>query len=653
MKNTESLYRLEVAPLVILPLNRAPFFTYASKASIALGSLVSISFGKQTIEGVVFDCQPLPGSKPHWIKEVSKVIMPAFLTENQLALAEKVSEEYFTPLGKTLKHFLPKVSATREKKTSDKPTLKTLKPDKTELMFLKKLSSKSRVPFYLDTSSLSLTDPKRTLTLLAKQTAKEKKQTLIIVPEITLIPALTIYLESYFKPEHLAILHSKLSHGAYYAAWERIRTGEASVIVATRQGLFAPFHDLGAVIVTEEQDESYKQWDMSPRYHGKRVASFLAELWNATLILSSGTPGADSLLAIREKHMKPLIAMPTHPALGSSITVINLKLERYRKNYSPLSEELWLRLDEALTRGEQALLYINRQGMNAFSVCDHCKEVFRCKECEHPLTGTKEGDYRCLSCGYRSPAFPSCPSCGHLSFRHVGFGTEKVEREVAKRFPKARVMRLDASTQKSASGINTVVENGLRNEIDILIGTQMILKDPPLPKLSLIAMIDADSLLLFPDFQADERLYRDISRAVRQVAEKEGGNVLIQTFRPENAFFQKTQNLTGKEMAEKILSEREELSYPPYSRFLSLTCQGTEKEATTKAKTLHSTISASLPPEYRLFPPRQTHFLKKKARFESVILLRIPNDKEIPDSLKSLLKRVNKDCIIDIDPISL
>lgn len=655
--NTSSLYRLEVAPLVILPFSRSPFFSYTSTTPIKKGSLVSISFGKQTIEGVVFACRALPGAKPQWMKSVTRVIREEFLTEQQCALAQLVSEECFTPLGKTLKHFLPKIVQARKKITGKEEVKDALpRSTKEEQQLLKKFLA-AKQPTFLDTS-LSV-DPKRPLLLIAKEMLRKNKQLLVLVPEITLIPSLAERFKKHFGNETVITLQSKLSGGVFFSAWERIRSGEAGVIIATRQGLFAPFHDLGAIIVTEEQDDSYKQWDMSPRYHGKRVAAALSEISGAKLVLTSGTPSAESILSIQEKRLTPLLPIPAHKPLGPGLTVVNLKLERYRKNFSPLSEALVSELREILAQKKQALLYINRQGMNAFSVCEQCKNVFRCKNCDHPLSSTREGHFHCPSCGYNTPIFPSCPSCGNITFRHVGFGTEKVEREVSKPFPGARIARLDSTALKTAKTPEKIYEKGMAREIDVLIGTQMVLKDPPLPKLALIGIIDADSLLLFPDFQADERLYQSLSRAVRQVTEKgkkgyQSGKVLIQTFRPESAFFQKAATLGSEDFFKQTLNEREDLFYPPFSRLISLACQGkTEKEVTKKITTLSVKLRELIPKNYRLHEPSPVRFLKKQALFQSTLLLRFPHKELLAEAVRKLLKENSKDVIVDVDPLSI
>lgn len=647
------LYSLEIAPLVILPLGRSPLFSYANREAIPKGSLVSIPFGRREIQGVVYDCRPLPGRQPSWMKSVSEVLQPAFLTPEQCGLALAISEEYFTPLGKTLRHFLPKqVKARKKKTTPPKQAISPLKPAKDDRELLKTFEKTALgTPLCLDTSALS--DPKRFFSLLAKKSAARKKQTLILVPEITLIPALQAAFSEFFPEERISVLHSQLADGPYFEHWERIRSGEAQTVIATRQGLFAPFNDLGTIVLTEEQDESYKQWDMSPRYHGKRVAEMLASIHTAHLLLASGTPSAESVRRIEEKKYLSLLPLATVPPLGNPLAIVNLKLERFKKNYSPLSEILRESLRETLAEKRQALLYINRQGMSAFSVCENCKNVFRCKDCGHALTATKDGYFRCLSCGHKTGLFPGCPSCGHLSFRSVGFGTEKIEKEVLRAFPGARVLRIDGSAIRQPKAAQSLYEKGISGKIDILVGTQMILKDPPLPKLALIAMIDADSLLLFPDFRADERLLQHLVRAARQVGKN--GRVIVQTFHPESAFFQRIAGLDSAALYAKMLAERKDLFYPPFSRLIAVTCQGAtpeaaEKKASEISEALRETVSKD--GSIRVGSPQTSRHLKRRRLHESSFLVRFPENRNIPDALAAFLKKISKECIIDVDPLS-
>ncbi len=645
-----SLYRLEVAPVIILPLEKSPFFSYVSDNVVPLGSLVAISFGKQHILGIVYTCALLPGNPSAWMKAITRVVAPSFLSDEQRALAEMISTEYFTPLGKTLKHFLPKITKERSQgQTSHQHTIASLSGNKTEKAILTQfMSEKNLQPFFLDTTTLL--DPKHFFALVGKKLQTNSKQTLIIVPELMMLPSLEDTFRGFF-PAALAILHSKLSHGAYFSAWERVRSGEATIIIGTRQALFTPFKNLGVVIMTEEQDESYKQWDMSPRYHSKRVATWLASLHHGKLLLTSPTPSIEILLAAQEKTITLLGTLTKYPSLKNKLTIVNLRLERYRKNTSPLSLELIERLRTGLIRQEQSLLYINRQGMNAFSVCEGCKEIFRCPSCGSPLSSTKEGYFRCLSCSYKTSLFPNCPSCGHLSFKHIGFGTERIEKELRRLFPNAAIARVDSSTLGKTITGEVLYTEGMAGRIDIIVGTQMVLKDPPLPKLSLVAMIDADSLLLFPDFQADERLFQSLSRARLQVG---NGTVVVQTFHPESAFLQRVTAMDGSTFSLHLLAEREALFYPPYARIIAVILTGKTEAAVAKTTlAICERLETVLLARGKVHASETARFLKRQLLFEKTIIVRLPNDKPLSEKLITLLRQISKDGIVDVDPLAL
>lgn len=656
----KKLYRLEVAPLVILPLSRSPFFSYLSFSPVAIGSYINIPFGKRFIEGVVFGCAPLPcpprlgeaGKAPVWMKFADKIIEEKFLTKEQLELAKYVSEEYFTPLGKTLKHFLPHRAKARKKSPENfLQTIKKLAATKEEMKIIKSFATaKNNLPLFFDTPFIE--NPRQLFIHLAQKIVSQKKQTLFLVPETILLPELEASFLQYFSSEKIAVLSSQLSKGAYFEAWEKIRSGEADVILSTRQGLFAPFKNLGLIILLEEQDESYKQWDMSPRYHSKRVAEYLAKLHKAKFILASGTPSMESHYNLKKKRYIPLVSVSHEKAFGKNVEMVNLRLERFKKNYSPLSRTLIDAVRSVLNEKKQILLYIHRQGMNAFSVCENCKNIFRCPKSGHALTTTKDGAFRCLSCGYKTGSFPNCLHCGHLSFRHIGFGTERIEREIEKMFPSAKVFRADGSTMHTLKNTKQLYEKISQNKVDILIGTQMVLKGPTLPKLALVGMIDADSLLAFPDFRADEKLFHILARAAKKA------KVIVQTFNPENVFFQKVANLGSEEIIKQMLAEREDFFYPPFSMAISIACQGKTKEETeTNVQAFHKSLEKLLPKtkgdvSYRLSAPQPPVKKPGQKMFRSVLLLRIPAEKTLSENIKSFFRKNSALCIIDVDPVS-
>src|SRR3989344_4217832 len=635
------LYRLEVAPLIILPLTRSPLWSYLSRTPVTPGSLVRIPFGSQEAEGVVFASDPFPGRAPNWMKYIREVKESNYLTPEQLALAENVSETYLTPLGKTLKHFIPTKAKARKKKLPEAKT-KVLRAKKEETRLLGIWKKHRNV--FLDTSLLP--DASRLYFLIAQAGMKSKKQTLILVPEVSLLAPLLDVARNFFKEDSIALLESHLAPGVYSDAWERIREGKASLILATRQGLFAPFKNLGNIILTEEQDESYKQWDMAPRYQGKTVAASLRDLWNAKLLLASPAASLETMALVEQKEFTPLFPPSKKPLLKGQIVIVNLRLERYQKNFSPFSKILQEKIRETLAKKEQVLHYIHKRGMSSFSVCEQCKSIFRCPVSGHALQETSSGAYRCPWCDYTTGLFPSCPSCKHIGFRHVGFGTERIEREVKKSFPGARMFRADGSTMRLAGAQEKLYQKGLSGEIDILIGTQMVLKAPPLPDMGLVAIIDADSLLAGFDFRSDERFLQYLAIAAANLAArgKRTESLVVQTFHPESLLLQKTQEESYWDIAGTFENDRESLFYPPFSRLIALTEISKKKTPKKTEGNLPEALLQDIP---------GIRIQKRPAtdKLPTAFFLRIPPG-DLSEPLSLALQKLSSDYLIDIDPLS-
>ncbi|MEI9966969.1 MAG: hypothetical protein WDN67_05120 [Candidatus Moraniibacteriota bacterium] len=369
-------FLLEVAPLVPLPGAREPVFTYTSEVSVPKGSVVSISFGRRQLEGVVISSRRnknAPKSQGVKLKKIDSVLEPKALTVKQVRLAEALGSEYFTPLGKTLGHFwMPRVKARKQEAFSE--TSAKLIPSAEEKKHIASWR-KGRKPFFLD---MAQTDNIwRWPALLTDRVLTEKKQTLILVPELTLLDPLSRFFREFFPGEMLATIGSTLSPGLLSENWERIRNGEARIILATRQGLFAPFQDLGLIIVTYEEDMSYKEWHQAPRYHAKRVASLLAEEHDARLVLASPTGSLESFWGLAQKNFLPFL--PENKGVSMHhLEIVNLREERYRKNFSPFSRRLEEAVGQTIAEHKQVLLGVSRSGMSRFSICTHCRTLLRC-----------------------------------------------------------------------------------------------------------------------------------------------------------------------------------------------------------------------------------------------------------------------------------
>lgn len=640
------LYRLEVAPLTILPLKRSPLFSYSSRIELPVGAIVSVPFGKQKLRGVVFECTVFKTRPASWIKEITSVLTRNGLTEKQILLAQEMSREYFTPLGKTLVHFLSDgIPSELSPASSDRSPSSNLPPSSQWQKVLAQLLKDGR-------QFLSIHPRDRALAIalliekLQKKKSTSKQSILILVPEIIGAELLASTLSD-FGIEH-TLITSSLTRKNFLIAWNKARV-PGNVFIGTRQALFAPFVNLKTILMLDADDDSYKQWDMSPRYDGRRVVLMLTNLFHAHLIsISSFLDTAQTYDKDVSKlsHTDLVSALPLAP-----LNIINLRLERYRKNYSPLSVESREHIAHALVRKEKVFLIANQSGYSKITVCESCKKIFRCPKCQAILHPEKSGSFSCAMCTYRSPLFPSCFECGHLGFKQIGFGTERIEREMKKLFPYARVGRIDKNTLEKRTAREQLIAHHITDEGDIIIGVPSLLNILGDDKIQTIVFIDADSMLTWSDFRTDERFALRVFRA--RLLAGLNGKVFLETFQPENIFLKKLATETYEDIERAQREDRRILSYPPFSRLLTLEIsRDTRAQADKTAKKLEESLRALPKSEkWRIFI-QQASERYFRGKYTAHILLRIQDD-ILPPLLLDWLSTLPKDTFVDRDPLSI
>lgn len=660
---------VDVAPLAPLPLGRVPFFTYVSDQRPSEGSLVSIPIGRREAEGIVLSVRPKTGRErrvPYRYRPVGAVSEAGLLTVGQLALARHMADAYLAPLGRTLVHFIPPARPKRAlRRASDKDTLR---PSGKPLQMKELSPSQKQARRFLMSKEARgtpclLTGPSgsgKTELLLAVLSDMTKKggQALLLLPEVGL--AEYVYGRALaYAGEGAVLLHSRLADGAYRAAWERVRTGEARLIVGTRQAVCAPFTHLRAVAVDEEQDESYKQWDMAPRYDARDVAAWLAARHGARLVCAAALPRLETWYAGVEGRYRVAKLDPLPGQRPLQVTVANLREERYRRNFSALSGPLAEALDRTLAGGGQAVLFINHQGLSRFSVCEGCRTPLRCPDCGRVLVPSQSGEFVCLRCPYRSGPFIRCPVCRGQTFRHIGFGTERVEREVRKRFPRVNVARVDRATLASHGRHMATLREFLSGRIDILIGTQSVIKGFHLPGVSLVGIIDADNLLQTGDFRAEEKLLQKLASA----AGRAGGQAqsdprfVIQSFHPENPLLGAFLGEAAETFYRALLPDREAFGYPPFGRLVLI--RGTARSEATLDRavgTLMETLSrlSERYPGLKVLPSGAPLSRLRGGRVAKQFLCRWEAGAPLPDEAERLLKKLSHGPVIwtfDIDPV--
>jgi primosomal protein N' (replication factor Y) len=632
------LYQVEVIPLTQLPLTRAPYFTYKSEEDVPYGSLLEVPFGSQMLLGISTKCVTKKGSFPSWIKAIISVKETSVLTPTQITFAEEVSKHTFTPLGRVLRHTIPKAA----KKLLDAPDFaepsQALSLTKNESLLLSRFLKQAKPALYTTT-----TLNHDFVFGLVESVLKSKKQVVILVPEILQLLPLEAAVKEYFSPSIIATLHSHLTPKEYKSAWNRIQNHEASIILATRQGLFAPFASLGAVIVTEEQDQGYKQWDMSPRYHGRYEAKTLATLHKAKLLYTTPAPSLESFYEIDQGKLL-LLKEPLSTPVLSQIDIINLRMERYRKNFSPISEELRAFALETLKAGKQILIIVPQRGIASYSVCASCKKIFRCPKSSHPLREHKSGRYSCLGCDYETSLFPSCNACGHLVFWQRGIGSEKIEVELKKLFPYSKIARLDGETVRKHKDLRETYDGLIDGTIQIVIGTHMLEKKLPLPRLSLIAMIDADNPLSSLDFRGDERFLQTLTQLSLD-RNPSDCRLVIQTFEPEHRLLRTFQEKSYQEIAKCLLLDRIALRYPPASTTFALTKNILTPQNEKKAEL----ALAKLQKDFPLCTASQPREKKLALKVGPHILLRMPNPTQ--DDFEDALLKITPFYTVDRHPL--
>lgn len=415
------------------------------------------------------------------------------------------------------------------------------------------------------------------------------KQALFLLPEIALTTQLTTRLRRVFG-EQLGIYHSKFSDNERVEVWQNMLSPEKEykVILGVRSSIFLPFRNLGIVIVDEEHENTYKQYDPAPRYHARNAAIVLAKIHNAKVLLGSATPSIESYYLATQTKKYGFVELLTRYAdiQLPEINVVDVKTERLQKKMTGLfSQKLIDEMSRALSNHEQVILFQNRRGYSPYMECRSCAYVPRCIYCDVSLTlHSKDNSLVCHYCGYTIPVPQFCPSCGNPTLSNRGFGTEKAEEEISKIFPAAKVARLDLDVAKSRKNYESIISDFERGKTDILVGTQMISKGLDFEKVRVVGILSADSMLHYPDFRAHERAFQLISQ-VGGRAGRHGkrGLVVLQTSDVKHPVVDQVCKNSYRSMYLSQLNERTAFRYPPFYRLINLMVKGKDVDKTEAA----------------------------------------------------------------------
>ncbi|MCL7454851.1 MAG: primosomal protein N', partial [Anaerolineae bacterium] len=424
---------------------------------------------------------------------------------------------------------------------------------------------------------------------ILEETLEAGRRAIVLVPEISLTAQTVRRFEARF-PGRVGVMHSQLTLGQRYAVWDRVRRGEADVIVGPRSALFAPVSRLGLIVLDEAHDDSYKQDDPIPlpSYHARDAAIALGRITGAGVILGTATPdvvtyqqavqGRYQLLELPQRilgHSRAATSPSGDAATAPlpPVRVVDLRQELKAGNRSIFSRALQEALHKTLAAGEQAILFLNRRGAATFVLCRDCGYVARCPNCDVPLTFhrlSSEGVLICHHCNQRQPAPTRCPACGGDRIRYFGLGTERVEDEVQRLLPGARLLRWDLDTASGADH-ERFLQAFIDHRADVLVGTQMIAKGLDLPRVTLVGVVSADTALYLPDYRAAERTFQLLMQvAGRAGRSHRGGRVIVQTYNPEHYAIRAAAGHDYGAFFRRELAERQKIGYPPFSRLVAL-----------------------------------------------------------------------------------
>ena len=416
------------------------------------------------------------------------------------------------------------------------------------------------------------------------------KQVLYLVPEIALTTQLTDRLQAVFG-DRLVVYHSKFSNAERVEIYHEVKGDEAMrrearVILGARSAIFLPFSELGLIIVDEEHEPSYKQQDPAPRYHARSAAIMMAGWYGAKVLLGTATPSIESYHnALSGKYGLVEMTERFQGLQLPQITMIDLQRQYHRKEmYGHFADPLVYRIREELAKGKQVILFQNRRGYAPFLQCPSCGEVPKCPNCDVSMTYHKANrTLVCHCCGHSTSAPNHCPKC-KTEYRTQGFGTERLEEEIQGLFPEARVLRMDLDSTRKKDAYQTIIDRFAKHEVDILIGTQMVTKGLHFNDVSLVAVLQADSLLNTPDFRSYEHAFQ----MLEQVSGRAGrtgsqGEVMIQTFDPKNSLYQHLIQHDYQGLYAEQIAERKAFGFPPYYRMIMLTLKHRDMQRLTAA----------------------------------------------------------------------
>ena len=497
---------------------------------------------------------------------------------------------------------------------------------------------------------------------LIEKIIQKNKTAIVLVPEISLTPQMVERFIARFGQEKIAVLHSKLSIGERYDQWNKIKNGECKIVIGARSAIFAPIQNLGLIIIDEEHDSSYKS-ETNPRYNAKELAGYMAKKNNIPLVLGSATPDISTYYKAENNKIEMLkLTKRANESNLPKVEVIDLREELANGNRSILSRKLYQEIEENLKNKKQTILFLNRRGFSTFVMCRDCGYTVKCKNCNITMTyHIKTNKLKCHYCGHEEKNLTECPECHSKNIKYFGTGTQRLEEDINKIFPEATTIRMDIDTVTRKNSHEEILNKFKNDNIDILIGTQMVVKGHHFPNVTLVGVIAADSSLYIEDYRANERTFQILTQvAGRAGREKLPGRVIIQTYNPDNFAIECSKKQNYDEFYETEIELRKQLKYPPFCDIISIGLTDTDNNKIKNvSEKLYNNISRTIKNEkmdFNIYKPLPCPIDKIKNKYRWRIILKGKLNNKIIDIINKSIEQVNSKTtriIVDTNPTNL
>lgn len=498
-----------------------------------------------------------------------------------------------------------------------------------------------------------------------KEVVNLGKTAIVLVPEISLTPQIVNRFKKNFG-EIVGVIHSKMSVGERYDSWRMIKDGIYKIVIGPRSAVFAPLEKIGLIVVDEEQESSYKQFDTPPRYNARDVAIMRANLNNAVVILGSATPSLESYYNAKTgKYHLLVLPERVDKAKMPKIEIVDMIKERKENNKTSISKLLNQKIKERIDRKEGIIIFQNRRGYSTYIECQDCGYVEMCDNCSVTLIfHMAQNHLRCHYCGFVKNVPDSCRRCGGIKLKLKGVGTQKVEDEISHIFPNAKVIRMDLDTTAGKKSYDKIMQKFANGEADILLGTQMVAKGLDFSRVTLVGVISADIPMLIPDFRSSERTFQLLTQvAGRSGRSEKEGEVIIQTFQPEHYIFDYIVNHKTLEFYERELKIRQDLNYPPFTRLILIEFKGeNEKDVDLASNEFAKELKSKIHNPIQILGPAPAAIPKIKRNYRYHIIMKIPKQIDrsgkqvaqmiwqLKEKFETRLNSKGVKLIIDVDP---